>query len=1068
MCQCAHEDQFSLAGAPSGQNLFLMYGDGTPSADDTTIVVTGWHPADQSEGHSITTGDTVNTGKGGGDTTIGSNNQMIDPHEGMYFTFVTGANTDYTVPNLSQTEADVEANIDFTGYQGSLSASFDVVQLQPPKAATLMISAFDNTDTAEKGTAYIDGLGDDDDDPVNVVDVTITRMVKTGKSVVETTYTFSESDNTSQGGLTLDFTGDTVVITGVKSGDHIEYTTSALHNRVLINNVGNEAASLNAAFDIGGFSVGTNTIETTAFSALAFQDDGPSVAVSATDEAAVLLTTEDAQTEGSASDSDATTADFSGVFGNLPDYGADGSGSTVKSYAVNLYGADGTDSLLDSNGASINLYNVAGLIVGSTAASAGAITDGNTIFTIGVGTATGIVTLTQYAEIDHALESETGSPFDDQYAVLGAGLVKLTGSALATDGDGDTDSDSQDVDLGGNVRFADDGPSVIVSATGEEAILLTTQDAQTEGSASDSDATTADFSGVFSNLPDYGADGSGSTVKSYEVNLYGADGTDSNLDSNGASILLYKVGDVVKGSTAASAAEITDGNTIFSIEVGTSTGIVTLTQYAEIDHAPESETGSPFDDQLAVLGASLVKLTGSALTTDGDGDTDSDSQDVDLGGNVRFADDGPSVTVSATGEEAILLTTQDAQTDGDPTDSDSDATTADFSGVFGNLPDYGADGSGSTVKSYEVNLYGADGTDSGLDSNGASILLYKVGDVVKGSTAASLAEITDGNTIFTIGVGTSTGVVTLTQYAEIDHALESETGSPFDDQLAVLGAGLVKLTGSALATDGDGDTDSDSQDVDLGGNVRFADDGPSVTVSATGEDAILLTTQDAQTDGDPTDSDTDATTADFSGVFSNLPDYGADGAGSTVKSYAVNLYGADGTDSSLDSNGASINLYNVSGLIIGSTAANAGAITDGNTIFTIGVGTSTGVVTLTQYAEIDHALESETGSPFDDQLAVLGAGLVKLTGSALTTDGDGDTASDSQDVDLGGNVRFADDGPALSGVDDSSNSLVFDSSTAPFVDSFTFTPGPTEQQRQASPWSTTRIRTTRPTFSRAV
>ena len=110
----SNQSDFSLEGAPSGQNLFLMYGDGTPSADDATIVVTGKNPANQSAGYSITTGDTVNTGQGGGGTTIGSNNQMIDPSEGMYFTFVKGANTDYTVPNLSQTEADVEANIQFT------------------------------------------------------------------------------------------------------------------------------------------------------------------------------------------------------------------------------------------------------------------------------------------------------------------------------------------------------------------------------------------------------------------------------------------------------------------------------------------------------------------------------------------------------------------------------------------------------------------------------------------------------------------------------------------------------------------------------------------------------------------------------------------------------------------------------------------------------------------------------------------------------------------------------------------------------------------------------------------
>jgi len=48
--------------------------------------------------------------------------------------------------------------------------------------------------------------------------------------------------------------------------------------------------------------------------------------------------------------------------------------------------------------------------------------------------------------------------------------------------------------------------------------------------------------------------------------------------------------------------------------------------------------------------------------------------------------------------------------------------------------------------------------------------------------------------------------------------------------------------------------------IDLGGNIRFADDGPSVDVAATDEASVLLTTQDAETDGDPTAQDTPAKT----------------------------------------------------------------------------------------------------------------------------------------------------------------------------------------------------------------
>src|SRR5690606_37832654 len=131
--------EFSLAGAPSGQNLFLTFG--TPGNgiyndgigdNNVAIVVTGDQPADQSAGASITTGDTVNTGQGGGGTTLGNTNQMVDPNEGLYFTFVTDTTPDFTVattnPKLDQNEADVEANIQFGGLYAATDASFSVVQ----------------------------------------------------------------------------------------------------------------------------------------------------------------------------------------------------------------------------------------------------------------------------------------------------------------------------------------------------------------------------------------------------------------------------------------------------------------------------------------------------------------------------------------------------------------------------------------------------------------------------------------------------------------------------------------------------------------------------------------------------------------------------------------------------------------------------------------------------------------------------------------------------------------------------------------------------------------------------
>src|SRR2546421_10579019 len=112
---------------------------------------------------------------------------------------------------------------------------------------------------------------------------------------------------------------------------------------------------------------------------------------------------------------------------------------------------------------------------------------------------------------------------------------------------------------------------------------------------------------------------------------------------------------------------------------------------------------------------------------------------------------------------------------------------------------YGADGPGTTVASYALNVT-LQGESSGLSSHGATIFLYKVGSDIEGSTSATLAGVTAANTVFALSVNGS-GVVTLTQNDQIDHPIASDptpTGAPFADQLAVLGNGLVTLTGSAL------------------------------------------------------------------------------------------------------------------------------------------------------------------------------------------------------------------------------------------------------------------------------
>src|SRR6185369_14721991 len=394
---------------------------------------------------------------------------------------------------------------------------------------------------------------------------------------------------------------------------------------------------------------------------------------------------------------------------------------------------------LDSHGASIFLYNINGVITGSTAASAGTVDPTNTIFTIGVN-GSGVVTLTQFAQIDHPIAqdpSATQAPFDDQLAVLGSNLVTLTASATITDFDNDSATDSATVDLGGNIKFADHGPSIDVAAGSDTGVVLTTQDADTIGANFDTAASVADFSGVFSIASSaFGADGPGTApALSYVLDVVAA-GEDSNLDSHGASIFLYNINGVITGSTAASAGTVDSTNTIFTIGVN-GPGVVTLTQFAQIDHPiaqDPSATQAPFDDQLAILGSNLVTLTASATITDFDNDTATDSATVDLGGNIKFADHGPSIDVAAGSDTGVVLTTQDALTIGAA--FDTAVSTANFGGVFsiGNAS-YGADGAGTTTAlGYTLNVV-TQGEDSTLDSHGASIFLYNIGGVIEGSTS---------------------------------------------------------------------------------------------------------------------------------------------------------------------------------------------------------------------------------------------------------------------------------------------------------------------------------------------
>ncbi|WP_257979633.1 beta strand repeat-containing protein, partial [Aeromonas hydrophila] len=697
-----------------------------------------------------------------------------------------------------------------------------------------------------------------------------------------------------------------------------------------------------------------------------FEDDGPraGLAVEAPSLGATvdesLVSLGGAGTDGVAS-ATLSAADVQAQFN--PAFGADGAGSigyslvlTGSNVASGLYAVD--PAVPNGQGAAIVLNQVGNVITGSAG--------GVDYFTLTINPSSGEVTL---ALLDNVWHGDTTNADDSVALTQGQGVLTLV--QTVTDADGDSASAAVDLGANGVFRFEDDGPSVTINAVADSGITLTTQDAQTIGSASDT--ATGSFAAAFlaAAVPSYGADGPGTTT----VSGYSLSVTDSNsgLTSNGLAITLTKVGSDIVGSTTA--------GEVFRISVA-SNGTVTLTQSAELDHLPEDVDNSN-DNNLISLANGKVLLSATVTVVDGDNDTATGTVSADLGGNISFEDDVPSVTINAVADSGITLTTQDAQTIG----SASDTATGSFAAAFlaAAVPSYGADGPGTTtVSGYSLSVTDSN---SGLTSNGLAITLTKVGSDIVGSTTAG--------EVFRISVA-SNGTVTLTQSAELDH-LPEDVDNSNDNNLISLANGKVLLSATVTVVDGDNDTATGTVSADLGGNISFEDDVPSVTINAVVDGGITLTTQDAQTIGSASDTATGSFAAAF--LAAAVPSYGADGPGTTtVSGYSLSV---TDSNSGLTSNGLAITLTKVGSDIVGSTTAGE--------VFRISVA-SNGTVTLTQSAELDH-LPEDVDNSNDNNLISLANGKVLLSATVTVVDGDNDTATGTVSADLGGNIRFEDDVP---------------------------------------------------------
>lgn len=551
----------------------------------------------------------------------------------------------------------------------------------------------------------------------------------------------------------------------------------------------------------------------------------------------------------------------------------------------------------------------------------------NAVIVIDLSVSGNIATITATLQYNYGLHPDV--TIDD---LVDLGSIDV----VAVDADGDQVAGKV------NLSVSDDVPSITAHAPA--AGMLTVDETNLAVNA------TASFASLFNVI--VGADVADSTVK-YTFEVTTASGL---VDvATGSKIILQAIGNVVEGRLQDSPATVA-----FRLTVAAD-GQATLDQQRAVRHA---DANNP--DDSVTLSSTLIRLT--ATVTDGDGDQASAT--VFVGNALVFKDDGPSIHASSIDPANILLTTQDGDTRG----AAFDVATADLSSAFTVAAlNFGADGpagAGQVTWNYSLALGTAVAT-TALSSNGVPVTLALVSGEIVGSAG--------GTPIFSIAVNAATGVVTLTQFAEIDHPLPGSSEN-YVAQLVELAANLVELRGTATIVDRDGDHVADTVAIDLGGNIRFADDGPSISAGGTAPNLVVDETNFAAN-----------ATADLSTLFAPTTDFGADGPGSVTYQLGVTA-GASGLIDSLT--GEAVILSIVGGVVLGRTATQE--------VFRISVGPG-GLVTFDQSRAVMHTPDSGP----DQTLFLSGTNLITLT--AVVTDGDGDTARSTADIT--GHFAIRDDAP---------------------------------------------------------
>lgn len=593
---------FSFANAPSGNNLFMMFG--SPSQ---ALLITGEDPANESEGETVSSGSTVNSSQGGGTTTLGTDGQQVKAQKALVITFVTGANPGYIAgvnagndpgEPLSSTEAKDEASIQFDDYLLTQAAEFTISQMQPHNAAVRVeIEAYLTSDAS--GNSYVDGNPIVQGDAAINISTDSVQVIRGGVNVVGTA------------GVSVDYSGSGAVITGLLTDDIIKYETDSDHNRVLIRNDQPASGSgSNIAFDLGGFTLTEVEGDTDEIgSKIIFDDDGLSIALGTNPSALTVDETDFA---------DDASGSFAGLF-NVS-FGTDGEAPTDGQ--VYELGIGQTDSgIVDTatgNSVFLFLSTDKTTITGREGTDLADAAGGATVFLITVDTESGEVTLDQQRAIVHP----TTDP--DEAKALADDVITLTLRAT----DGDTDTDDLTVNVGDRFVFEDDGPSAGANTAVQfdDETAQTTLAAANAGGTDDAAGTLASASGTLDHA--FGNDGAG-TVLLTGATLPAAGGFSQSLSADGTVLTISQT----QNGSSVDVLRVTVTNS--------ATGAYTIAHLAPVFHPTPGQSEED------------LSFTVDYKVTDEDGDEATSSITVNV--------DDDTATIAA-GAEPTALTVDDSDT----------------------------------------------------------------------------------------------------------------------------------------------------------------------------------------------------------------------------------------------------------------------------------------------------------------------------------------------------------------------------------------------------------------------